>query len=524
MGRRGAVVSAHPLATQAGLEVMTSGGNAFDAAVAVATTIAVVEPSTNGVGGDAFYVLFEAAERRATVVQSCAPAAAAATLDRYRDGIPHHGPLAAMPPGAPAGWSYIAERYAKKPTHELFAAAIHYAREGFAATRTFCRDVTPLHSQLAHDPGCREIYVPSGELPKPGTTIKNPALARTLEVLADSGAGALFGGEIGQQLALFMRERRGLISLDDLRAHSVKLPEPLRVPYRGLEVLQAPPPSMGFALLVELGIAEHFELGSLEHAGAEAVHLLVEAKKLAYLEREQWAGDPEHVRPPLAELLSPAHLAKLAARVDRARAQPNAGPASRNGDTTYFCVVDGDGNAVSGIQSLAGPFGACMLEPVTGILLNNRMVWFHLEPGHPNVLAPRKHVRHTINPPLALEDGALRCVWGTPGGDAQPQVSLQTFTSVFDWGLDPQQAVEAPRWQHFQPGTGSYYPHVDPDMLLLESRFGPGVSDALRELGHAVVEAGPLDGPGSAAMITRDASGLLICGADPRRDGWAAAF
>ena len=214
----------------------------------------------------------------------------------------------------------------------------------------------------------------------------------------------------------------------------------------------------------------------------------------------------------------------LAQRIDPKRALSIPGRPTREGDTTYFCVVDGWGNAVSGIQSIANPFGAACLDPKTGILLNSRMVWFHTEPDHPNVVAPRKHVRNTINPPMAIKDGSVRAVWGTPGGDAQVQVNLQTLIYAKEFAFDPQQALEAPRWTHFQPGTGSYYPHVDVDQLVIESRLAPEVLDELSARGHNLTVVGPLEGSCAASMILRDASGLLSAGADPRRDGWSAAF
>lgn len=524
MGRRGAVASNHPLATQAGLDVLKNGGNAFDAAVAVATTIAVVEPQSNGVGGDAFFLLWIAEEERATVVHAAAPTAARATRDLYADGIAHTGALAAMPPGAVAGWQHLIDRYASKPARELFLSAVHHAREGFPASRRFCHDIELYGSQLARDPGCGATYLKNGKPPSLGSTIRNPALARTLETLALRGAGELFGGEIGRELVAFVRGAGGIIELDDLAAHRAEEHAPIATSYRGLTVLNAAPPTMGFALLLELGIVRELELAGLQPFGADHVHLLVEAKKLAFVEREELAGDPAHVKPPLDLVLGEDHARELARQIDPARATARPGRATRSGDTTYFAVIDGWGNAVSGIQSIANPFGCCALDPKTGILLNSRMVWFHTEPDHPNVVAPRKHVRNTINPPLAIADGQVRAVFGTPGGDAQVQVTLQMLTSVVDFGLDPQQALEAPRWTHFQPGTGSYYPHVDPDLLVLESRFSPETIAELERRGHAVNVVGPLEGSCAGSMILRDESGLLLAGADPRRDGWAAAF
>lgn len=524
LGRRGAAASNHPLATRAGLDVLADGGNAADAAVAMAGVLAVVEPALCGVGGDAFFLVWDAPQGEAHVVHAVAPAAGGATLERYGDHIPAHGPLAAITPCAASGWQVLAERWGTRSLRDGLAPGAAWARDGFPAARALVRDVAANAATLAKDPGCASVFLPGGAVPSLGTTIRNPALARTLEAVGGAGAAIVLGGELGGDLARFVAEGGGVIALEDLAASRATVHPPLRSRYRDLEILEADRPSMGFALNLVLAIVEHLDVASAGHCTADGVHLLVEAKKLAYALRERFAGDPAHVAADLEALLSPERGRALAQRVDVASARAPAPATERDGDTTYFCVVDGEGSAVSGIQSLAGPFGACAMDPVTGVLLNNRMTWFHLDPKHPNVLGPGKLVRNTINPPLALRDGALALVWGTPGGDAQVQVSLQTLTSVVDHGLDPQQAVEAPRWVHFQPSTGSYFPHVDPDLLLAESRFGPDVLDELRRRGHRVSEVGPLDGSCAACMIQRDETGLLLGGADPRRDGLALAL
>jgi gamma-glutamyltranspeptidase/glutathione hydrolase len=260
---------------------------------------------------------------------------------------------------------------------------------------------------------------------------------------------------------------------------------------------------------------------------ADLVHILVEAKKLAFADRDRWSGDPRAVQAPLARLLSKAYAAERAARIDPRRAAPPGVPAGRSagGDTTYFCVVDGEGNAVSGIQSINSAFGSGVTAGETGILLNNRMTPWHLEPGHPNRLQPGRRVRHTMNPPMVFRDGELWCVFGTPGGDNQVQVNLQVLTAMVDLGLDPQQAAELPRWSSTQPGQEANYPHDCPDALNMESRFDPAVRRELAARGHAVVTVGELEGPCSIEIIRRDpATGVLACGSDPRRDGWALAY
>ena len=525
MGRGGAVASNHPLATLAGFEVLRAGGNAADAAVAVASTLGVVEPYMSGMGGDGFYLFYDAAARRGTVVNASGPSPLAATAERYAAGIPQDGILSASVPCAVDGWHILRERFGTRPPAELLAAAIGYARDGFGATRHFCDFVTQQAVLLRRDPGCAAIYLPDGELPRLGAIIRNPNLARTFEALASGGRDAFYGGDTARNVARFSREQGGLITEQDLAACRAELQDPIATTYRGLTVLEAPANSMGFTLLQELNIVEHVELARMGVCSADLIHTLVEAKKLAFLDRERYASDPRFSQVPLDRLLDKAYARELAARIDPRRAAPGALVPSVAGDTTYFAVVDGHGNAVSGIQSLGNLFGAGVMDPATGILLNDRMHTWHLEPGHPNRLEPGKRVRHTMNPPLALENGEVRALFGTPGGDAQVQINLQTFTAMVDLGLDPQQAVEMPRWESFQDGTHTSWPHSHTDELTIEDRVPPAVIEDLRARGHNVRLLGPLSGPCSAEIILRDpGTGLLLAGSDPRRDGYAMAL
>lgn len=525
MGRGGAVASNHPLATLAGFEVLRGGGNAADAAVAVASSLGVVEPYMSGMGGDGFYLFYNAAERRASLINASGPAPQAATVERYAAGIPENGILSASVPCSVDGWLTLQSRFGTRPLSTLLAPAIAYARDGFGATRHFCDFTRQKAGDLARDPGCARVYLPGGELPRLGSIIRNPDLARTLEAVATGGHTAFYGGETARELARFNRDQGGLISEGDLAACRAVIQEPVQTRYRGLTVLEAPPNSMGFTLLQELNIVEHFDLAAMGAGSADLIHTLVEAKKLAFLDREHYAGDPRFTEIPLEHLLDKGYARELAGRIDPRRAAAGALAPSVAGDTTYFAVIDGQGNAVSGIQSLGQLFGACVMAGSTGVLLNDRMHTWHLEPGHPNRLEPGKRVRHTMNPPMALQDGEVRALFGTPGGDAQVQINLQTFTAMVDLGLDPQQAVELPRWESFQDGTHTSWPHSHADELTVEDRLPAEVIDELRARGHNVRVLGPLAGPCSAEIILRDpATGLLLAGSDPRRDGYAMAF
>jgi gamma-glutamyltranspeptidase/glutathione hydrolase len=257
----------------------------------------------------------------------------------------------------------------------------------------------------------------------------------------------------------------------------------------------------------------------------DTIHVMVEAKKLAFADRERWAADPRTVAAPLAELLSAEYTARLAANIDVRRAVPTQTVAAAGGDTTYFCTADGEGNAVSGVQSINSGYGSGVMAGDTGILLNNRMAYWHLEAGHPNRLQPGRRVRHTMNPPIVLKDGALWCVFGTPGADNQVQINMQVLTAMIDFGLDPQQAAEFPRWTSNQPGQYANWPHDGEEALTIERRVPEGVRTALARRGHPVKTVGDLEGPCSVEIIRRDpTTAMLLAGSDPRRDGWALAW
>ncbi len=527
MGQRGAVASNHPLATQAGLLSLQAGGNAVDAAVAVASTLGVVEPMMSGLGGDGFYHVFLAGSGEAVIVNGTGPAPRAATPERYAEGIPLKGPLSFQTPGAVGAWGAMHHRFGRRPWASLFEAAIHYARDGFGATRAFRHFAGEQQTSLAADRRSARTFLRGGAPPPVGEPILQPALARTLEALAAAGAGDFYRGGIAKALAAGCEEVGALVTAEDLAEFSPELQAPIEVSYRGHTVREAPPNSMGWVLLEELNIAECFDLAAMGPLTADTIHVLVEAKKLAFADRERYASDPRRFTAPLDEVLSKAHAAQLAAAIDLRRAAPplpTLGPLAGT-DTTYFGVVDGEGNAVSGIQSLNSAFGSGVIAGGTGILLNNRMAPWHFEPGHPNRLQPGKRVRHTMNPPMIFKDGDLWGVFGTPGGDNQVQINLQVLTALIDFGFDPQQAAEAPRWSSSQPGQEANYPHACPDALSLEARFAPEVRRELAARGHRVVVLGELEGPCSIEIIRRHpATGLLMAGSDPRRDGWALAY
>lgn len=522
IGRRGAVAANHPLAAQAGFLALRAGGNAVDAAVAVAASLAVVEPMMSGLGGDAFYHVFDAKSGRATVFNGTGPAPKAATPERYAGGIPRTGPLSVSVPGMVAGLGAMHRAHGQLKWRDLFAEAIGQARDGYGATPNYRHFALDHEAVLRADKRSERVFLRNGAAV--GTTILQPDLARALEEIAEEGPDAFYRGALARRLAKGCAEAGALVAEADLAEFEAEEQAPIGIDYRGYTVLEAPPNSTGFVLLQELKIAENFDLAAMGLGSADLVHTLVEAKKLAFADRERWGADPRTVSPPFEELLSDEYCARLAARIDKRRAAPLRAIADAAGDTTYFCTADGDGNAVSGIQSINSGWGSGVTAGDTGILLNNRMAYWHLDPGHPNYLRPGRRVRHTMNPPLVLKDGKLWCVFGTPGADNQVQVNLQVLTAMIDLGLDPQQAAETPRWTSNIAGQYANYPHDGPDVLTIEQRFSDTARRDLAQRGHPVDAVGDLDGPCSIEIIRRDEAGTLYAGSDPRRDGWALAW
>lgn len=523
-GRRGAAAANHPLAAQAGLMALREGGNAVDAAVATALALSVVEPMMSGLGGDAFYHVFDAKTGKATVFNGTGPAPRAATPERYAGGIPRTGPLSVSVPGMLGGLGKMHAEYGALPWAQLCAEAIRIAREGFGATPHYRHFAGDHLDCLRADKRSAAIFLRDGVAPRVGTPIAQLELARTLEEIAADGAETFYRGALARRLAEALPQCGALVAEADLAEFQAEKQQPIAIDYRGLKILEAPLNSTGFVLLQELKIIENFDLARMGLGSTDLVHVMVEAKKLAFADRERWGSDPRTLQPPFDELLSAEYCARLAARIDLKQAAPTRALADAAGDTTYFCTADGDGNAVSGIQSINSGWGSGVMAGDTGILLNNRMAYWHLEPDHPNYLRPGRRVRHTMNPPLTLKDGKLWGVFGTPGADNQVQINFQIATGMIDFDLDPQQAAEMPRWTSNVPGQYANYPHDGPDVLTMERRFPDDVRRELARRDHPVNLVGDLEGPCSVEIIRRDDRGMLLAGSDPRRDGWALAW
>ena len=525
MGRKGAVATNHPLATQAGLDALRDGGNAVDATVAIALTLSVVEPMMSGLGGDGFYQVHHRGTTKCWNATGSAPRAA--TPERFKaSGIAVRGPLSVSTPGFLAGLGALHAAHGTLPWARLCAPAIEAARDGFPVTHHYRHFVEDVRKIVAADRRSHAVFLAglnAGEPPFASLIVQTD-LARTLEEIAADGAETFYRGPLARRLAAGMKEAGVLVDEHDLAECRHEVQDPIAIDYRGFRVAQTPPNSTGFTHLQMLKIVERFDLAAMDPV--QRIHVLVEAKKRAFQDRERYGTDPRHGEVPLDRLLSDAYADAVAASIDLNRAGDIklAEPEQPDGNTTYFCVVDGSGNAVSGIQSINSGFGSGVTAGDTGVLLNNRMAYWHLAPGHANRLVPGKRVRHTMNAPMVFKDGKVWAVEGTPGADNQVQINLQVLTSMMDLGADPQQALEAPRWTSSQRGQGANWPHDGDGRLTIEPGYGPDILSGLEALGHNLNRVGPLEGPCSVQAIRITDDGVRMVGSDPRRDGWAGAF
>ena len=529
-GSRGIVCSNSPLAASAGIRVMQEGGNAFDAALAVAATEAVTLVPLCGMGGDSFILAYEAASGQLTGINSSGVAPTGATADYYRsqgyEDMPLEGPHSISVPGEVAAWEETHRRFCTMPFANLLETAVGYAEGGFPVSPRIGRSFAGAVRKLSQFPASAAIYSSNGGMKKEGEVLANPDLARSLQQVAQGGADEFYRGDLARRMVKELRKAGGLFTESDFAEHRLDVYDPISTAYHGYTVYQTQPPTQGFLLLEMLNLVEDFDLGSLGHNSSQAIHLMTEAKKIAYGDRNSLAGDPRFVEWPLHELISKEYATRRRPEIDAARAN-NAAPAfgeEGDGNTTYFCVADGAGNCVSWIHSLSNGFGSGFVAGGTGVLFNNRGGrGFSLQPGHPNVIEPGKRTMHTLNCYMAFRDGEPAIVGGTPGGDYQPQCGLQVLANLIDYGMDPQAAVEAPRWWSF-PGT-------DPDSirtpfeLRIEAGMPEKVGKELEALGHKVARRQPGTTDGIVQLILRDQkSGVLKGASDPRGDGHAAAW
>ena len=513
---QGMVVTPHPLASAAGVEALRAGGTAADAAVAANAMLAVVYCNACGLGGDAFALVWDPAEGRLHGFNGSGRSPAAMTIDTVRaaghDTMPQRGPLTINVPGAVDAWSQLLERFGRRSLADAVLPAARAADEGYALTEITARAIRT--ALPTFDEAAKAVFGRAGAA---GDRFRQPLLAATLRTIADGGRDVYYAGPLGAEIARAVRAAGGTLDADDLAAHRGDWVEPISTTYHGIEVATIPPNSQGITALIALNVLAVLDWPMGEPMSAERLHAQIEAVKVAWSERDRCVADPERGLTDPSVLLSEEHARRLASRLAPQEAHQFMPTNPPGGGTVYLCAADAEGMMVSLIESNYMGFGSGIMGGSTGIMLQNRGAYFSLDPSHPNTLAPRARTLHTLMPGMLLRDGVAEAALGAMGGDGQPQTMVQLVTGLVDDGLDPQAAVDRPRWVAQTEAPGG------PLGPLTVEAVGAALLDGLRQRGHevsAVDARTPL--MGWAQVIRRRPDGGYEAGADPRADSLAA--
>ena len=513
------VATSQPLASAAGLEVMRQGGNAIDAAVAAAAVLGVTEPHMTGIGGDMFAIVWLARERKLVAINASGRAGslmtrAALQARGFRAGS-QQGAMSVTVPGALAGWDALLRAHGRRTLKDALQPAIAYARDGFPVTPIIAAQWAEQTAFLQRDSSAAATYLPGGRAPSAGEWFRNPDLARTMTTIADSGVGVFYGGSLGQRMVAHLERLGGFLTLDDLRKNTPVWVTPMSVPFRGFRVWELGPNNQGIAALEMLRILEPYDLKAMGHNSATYLHHLIEAKKLAYADLDRFVGDADHLAMPAEALLTDEFIGARRRLLNTTRAQERVdpGPARTRSETVYLTTADSEGNMVSFINSIYDYFGSGLVVPGTGFALHNRGAGFTLTEGLPNTVAPGKRPFHTLIPAFVTRtiDGREEpyMSFGLMGGGVQAQGHVQFLLNHFVFGMDLQQAIDAPRFRHY-----------DGLRLALEAPLTDGVRRALGAMGHTLIEQPPI-AFGGAQAILRLPGGGWAAGSDPRKDGMA---
>lgn len=508
------VATSQPLATQAGLSILQQGGNAVDAAIATAAVLTVVEPTGNGLGSDAFCILWDGKELHGLNASGRAPAAW--TPERFAGGMPQRGWDSVTVPGAVRAWVDLSERFGRLDLAAVLAPAIGYAEDGFIVSPVIAALWAKGAETLAGQPGFAETFMPGGQAPRAGERFRNPGAARTMRAIAETGGRAFYEGEIAEKIAAFARAHGGAMTVADLAGHRNDWCGTLSQGFDDVDLHEIPPNGQGIAALMALGMLRHTPIRDHGPDDLAAVHLQIEAIKLAYRDLHSFVADRGHMRDVTeVMLLDPGYLETRAALIDRGRAQDFGPGAPKRGGTVLMSVADASGMMVSFIQSNYAGFGSGVVVPGTGVSMQNRGFGFTTEAGHPNQVAPGKRPFQTIIPGFVMKDGAPLMAYGMMGGPIQAQGHVQLLLRTQLWDQDVQSAADAPRWRAIE-GL---------DVACEPTMAGP-LLEGLRALGHRVQVEAPDNafGFGGAQLIQRLPGGGYAAGSDPRKDGQAAGF
>ncbi len=539
---QGMAATSHPLATQIALQILRDGGSAVDAAIAANAALGLMEPVGNGIGGDLFAIVWDAKKQELTGLNASGRSPKSLTLEYFRDNgfetIPAFGPLPVSVPGTVDGWFELHDRYGRLPMTEVLAPAIGYARQGFPVTEVIAYYWQRSVPRLSKYPGFTEIFAPGGRAPAKGDVFRNPALADTLEKIANGGREVFYKGEMAHAIAAYMAENGGFLSYEDMASHRSEWVEPVSTNYRGYDVWELPPNGQGIAALQMLNILEGYDLAAMGFGSPEYVHLLVEAKKLAFEDRARFYADMEFADVPVARLISKDYgddRRKLINPDRAARSYPAGDQKLEQGDTIYLTTADSDGNMVSLIQSNYRGMGSGMTPAGLGFILQDRGELFSLEDGHPNIYAPGKRPFHTIIPAFVTRDGKPWLSFGVMGGAMQPQGHVQILVNLIDFGMNLQEAGDAPRVRHggsSQPANESRpdgsprttSEHMkDGGTVYLESGFPLETINKLSSMGHRL-GSDPGGFGGYQGILRDEGQGVYYGASESRKDGHAAGY
>ena len=526
IGQNGMVATSHPLATQIGLDILKKGGTAIDAAIAANIALGLMEPTGNGIGGDLFAIVWDAQSKQLYGLNASGPAPKNISIDYFKsknlDKIPSYGPLPVTVPGAVDGWVKLHEKFGNQAFSSLFKPTIDYALNGFPVTETIAYYLANSVSRFKDYPNFKEVWLKNGKTPAKGEIFKNPQLAKTLQTIADQGRAGFYEGEVAHTMANFIQSQGGFLSYEDLSSFHAEWTPPVSSNYRGYDVSELPPNGQGIAALQILNILENYDLKKMGLYSSEYIHLFTEAKKLAFADRAKYYADPHFPKIPGDELISKDYAKIRAKNINLMEAALTDEPGIlKDGDTIYLTAADQYGNMISLIQSNYRGMGSGMMAPGLGFMMQDRGELFSLQPTHKNALIGGKRPFQTIIPAFVTKDGKPYMSFGVMGGATQPQAHAQIIINMVDFGMNLQEAGDAPRIVH----SGSSQPTdeimLDGGSLSLEKGFGLQIEKELEKLGHKIKYEKGIFGGYQAIMLKED---VYYGASESRKDGQAAGY
>ena len=525
IAENGMAATSHPLATQTAIEVLQQGGNAIDAAIAANAVLGLVEPTGCGIGGDLFAIVWDAETQQLYGLNSSGPSPQAMTIDFVKDQglekIPAYGPLPVTVPGAVAGWTALHKKFGRKNFKSLFSSAINYAENGFPVTELIAYYLDGSSKRFKDYPNFADVWMKNGATPKKGEMFKNPELANTYKQIANTYGEAFYKGDIAKNIATFIQEQGGLLAVEDLANFIPEWIDPVSTNYRGYDVWELPPNGQGIAALQILNILENFDISSMELDSAEYVHLFTEAKKLAFEDRAYYYADPNFADIPTSTLISKPYAQERLKLIDPKQAKDSYNAGLENGDTIYLTVADKDGNMVSLIQSNYRGMGSGMVPKGVGFMLQDRGEMFSLDPDHKNSLVGGKRPFHTIIPAFITKNDKPFISFGLMGGAMQPQGHAQIVINLIDFGMNLQEAGDAPRIRHAGSSQPTGEIMLDGGYISLENGFSQSTRDQLLKMGHKLkYDKGSFGG--YQAIMLKD--GVYFGASESRKDGQASGY